>query len=185
MSSEAAPVRAPLRLSSGCAFLPAAAASAPATRLAPPPSPRAQEFVYIKRTGGSLDADEVFAPLSIDGVASVGLLAKRACAEFGWGVPTQMRLYLVPHAGKENPTADEETSAEALDKPAYSLADAGIASGSWLLARVSGPATADGASCVDVGVVTYAWTKPSKRPRWVGTLHEFVCARWGGNTCLD
>lgn len=98
---------------------------------------------------GEGGTDEVFAPLSIDGVASVGLLAKRACAEFPrWGADAgQVHLLLVKQGGRENPTAEEEASAEALDKPAYTLADAHVASGSWLLARVSMPAAAAGASC--------------------------------------
>ena len=112
---------------------------------APPPSPP-QGHVFIKRANDA-PADEVFAKLTVHAGDFVADLAERACTKFGWGVPTQMRLYLVPHAGKENPTADAETSAKALDKPAYSLADAGIASGSWLLARVSQPAAADGESC--------------------------------------
>ena len=110
--------------------------------------------MYIKREAAE---GEAYAELSIFSGDTIARLAKRACTEFGWGVATQMRLYLVPHVGKENPTAKAETLAKVLDKPAYSLADEGIASGSWLLARVSGPATADGASCVDVGVVGVGW----------------------------
>ena len=111
--------------------------------------------MYIKRTGGGLGADEVFAPLSIDGVASVGLLAKRACTEFGWGVPTQMRMYLVPHDGELKPLAEAEDRAALLDEPALLLKRAGVVPGSWLLARVSGPATAAGAL---TGAATARWT---------------------------
>jgi hypothetical protein len=95
--------------------------------------------VLIKREAAE---GEAYAELSIFSGDTIARLAKRACTEFGWGVPTQMRLYLVPHVGKENPTAKAETLAKVLDKPAYSLADEGIVPGSWLLARVSGPATA-------------------------------------------
>ena len=102
----------------------------------------AQEFVYIKRTGGGLDADEVFAPLSIDGVASVGLLAKRACTEFGWGVPTQMRLYIVTTEESARALERGGSAAGILAGDALFSGDAleraGIASGSWLLARISG-----------------------------------------------
>ena len=86
-------------------------------------------------------------------------LAARACAEFTrWGAADagQVRLCLVPHAGKENPTAAEEAAAVALDKPAFSLADAGVVSGSWLLARVSLPAAAAGAP--PAGSATARWT---------------------------
>ena len=155
MSSEAAAVRALLRLSSGCAFLSAVIASAPATALPfrPRHSPRAQTYVYIKRTGGGagLDPNEVFAPLSIDGIASVGLLAKRACAEFlRWGADAgKVRLYLVAHAPEadEPPSADEEARAEELTRPHWTLVRAGVVSGSWLLARVPPPA---GASCGEI-----------------------------------
>ena len=148
MSSEAAAVRASLRLSSGCAFLSAAAVFALATTLPLPPLP-AQEYVYIKRLGG-LAPDEVFAPLSIDGVASVGLLAERACAKFGWGIPTQMRLYLVTEecarSLQRGGSTDGIFAGDALF-PVDALERAGVVPGSCLLARVSQPAAAAGASC--------------------------------------
>ena len=100
---------------------------------------------------------EFYAELLIVSGDTIARLAKRACAEFGWGVPTQVRLYLVKQCGKENPTADEEASAVALDKPAYSLADAGVVADSWVLARVSLPAAAAvaavGAGAADAGRV--------------------------------
>jgi len=107
--------------------------------------PRAQEYVYIKRTGGGLD--EVYAPLCIDELSSVGLLAERACAKFPrWETDAgQVRLFLVRHVGVRKPPVEVEASAAQLDEPALSLFDAGVVSGSWLLARVSLPAAAPGA----------------------------------------
>ena len=97
--------------------------------------------------------EEVFAPLSIDGVASVGLLADRACAKFPrWGAADagQMRLYLVTEerarALQCGGSADVILSGDSLF-PSDALERAGVIPGSWLLARVSQPAaTVTGAS---------------------------------------
>ena len=113
-------------------------------RSALPPYPRAQEYTYIKRAsdGAFPDPGEVFAPLCIDGVSSVGLLADRACTKFGWGVSTQTRLYLVVHpSGGDEPSAEAEAAAlrGARLQSGWTLERAGVASGSWLLARALGP----------------------------------------------
>jgi len=76
----------------------------------------------------------------------VGLLAKRACAEFGWGASSRVLLHLVKLGGKL-PTPEEEAAAAPLDDPSAALADAGIVKGAWLIARVSLPAAAVGTSC--------------------------------------
>ena len=115
-----------------------------------------QKHVYIKRTDNAPVEGEVFAKLEMLAGDAVTDLAERACAKFGWGVPTRARLYLAKQGGKENPTAEEEASAVALDKPSYSLAEVGIASGSWLLAHVSLPAAAAGAP--PAGSATAHWT---------------------------
>ena len=98
---------------------------------------RAQEFVYIARASDDAPVKgEGFAELSMFPGDTVARLTKRACAEFGWGVPTQARLYLVPSVER----------ARKLQLPGASAADilSGVAlfpgdpvtSGSWLLARV-------------------------------------------------
>ena len=138
----------PLHILSCSASLISTPASARATTLPFRPFSRSQQHVYIKRTGFGASPNEIFVPLCIDGVASVGLLAKRACVEFGLGVPTQARLYLVQHdVGELKPPAEAEADAELLEEPAQLLENAKIRPGSWLLARVLPPAAAASASC--------------------------------------
>ena len=114
--------------------------------LCPSPSPRAQEeeHVYIKRVAG----EEFYAELSIFSGDKIARLAERACAKFPrWGAADagQVRLFLVKRGGKL-PTPEMEAAATPLEDPSDTLVYAGIVSGSWLLARVSLPATAAGAS---------------------------------------
>ena len=139
------------------------------SRYALPPSPRAQEYVYIRRVSDAAAEGEVFAELEKRAGDAVTDLAKRACAEFGWGVPTQVRLYLIPHApcGDEPP---EEAEAKALCcarlQSGWSLEHAGIVMGSWLLARVSGPVMESGASCVCASIIwNFARAPSHRRPR--------------------
>ena len=127
----------PLRLSSGCAL---SRVSHSATTHSPP-----QKHVYIKRTDNAPVEGEVFAKLEMLAGDAVADLAERACAKFGWGVPTRARLYLVKHKGELKPLAEAEARAALLDEPALRLERAGVVSGSWLLARVSLPAAAAGA----------------------------------------
>jgi len=113
-------------------------------------APAAAGYVYIKRAGDAPADYEVYAALPILPGDTVALLAERACAKFArWGAADagQVRLYLVPHEGVRKPLAEAEARATLLDEPALSLADAGIVSGSWLLARVPRPPAAAGASC--------------------------------------
>ena len=113
-----------------------------ATTLPLSPFPRAKEYVYIKRDAAE---GEFYAELSIFSGDTVARLADRACAKFGWGVPTQARLYLVKRGGKR-PAPEEEAAATPLDDPSDALAEAGIVKDAWLLARVSLPAAAAAAA---------------------------------------
>jgi hypothetical protein len=131
---------------------PAVAAPAPAPLAVPAPTTApatgdAQpQFVFIKRAGGTAADGEVYAKLAILPGDDVADLAARACAEFGWGSPSQARLYLVVRSevGGEAPSADDEKKALAGDAlfPAASLQRAGVRVGALLLARVSQPAVA-------------------------------------------
>jgi hypothetical protein len=138
----------PLRLSSVCAL---SRSSHTATPHSPP-----QKHVYIKRTDNAPVEGEVFAKLEMLAGDAVADLAERACAKFGWGVPTRARLYLVKHKGELKPLAEAEARAALLDEPALRLERAGVVSGSWLLARVSLPAAAAGAP--PSGSATARWT---------------------------
>lgn len=101
--------------------------------------------VFIKRTAPAAFPayeGEAFAKLVLPTGADVSDLVARACAQFFWGPPTRAQLLLVPHEGLRKPSADAEAAAVLLDEPALPLADVGVCSGSWLLARVSPPAAA-------------------------------------------
>ncbi len=104
------------------------------------------QYVFIKRAGGAAADGEVYAKLAILPGDDVADLAARACAKFGWGSPSQARLYLVvlSEVGGEAPSADDEKEALAGDAlfPAASLQRAGVRTGALLLARVSLPAVA-------------------------------------------
>ena len=76
-------------------------------------------------------------------------LSARARAAFGWGATSRVHLHLVQLAGELKPLADAEARAALLDEPALLLERAGVVPGSWLLARVSLPAAAAGASRED------------------------------------
>jgi hypothetical protein len=103
-------------------------------------------YVYIKRAGGAAADGEVYAKLAVLPGDDVADLAARACAAFGWGTPSQARLYLVVQSevGGEAPSADDEKEALAGNAlfPAASLQRAGVRAGALLLARVPPPAPA-------------------------------------------
>ena len=100
----------------------------------------AQGHVFIKHAGDGASPDEVYVKVKTEASDLVADLTKRASTEFGWGTSSRVHLHLVKKGGKENPTAEEEASAVALDKPAYPLDEVFVTSGSWLLARMSQPA---------------------------------------------
>ena len=93
---------------------------------------------------------EEFEAIHIDNVPNISLLKARACEKFShWGVNAgQVKLFALTKAGKA-PTPAEIEAALLLKplSPFDTLADAGIGSGSCILARVPPPpATAPGAS---------------------------------------
>jgi len=101
-------------------------------------------FVRIALSGAGS-----FAKMEIRADDDISDLAKRACTEFShWGMNAgQISLYLVAAGGKDEPT--EEAISAVLSSSGrlgvgWSLEDAGISSGAWLVARkiVDG-----GASC--------------------------------------
>ena len=106
--------------------------------------------MYIKRAEG-----EGFAELSIVSGDTIARLAERACAKFPrWGADAgQVRLYLVPteeraRALQRGTSAGDILAGDALF-PGDTIERAGIASGSWLLARVSLPAAAGAARSLE------------------------------------
>ena len=87
-------------------------------------------------------AGQVFAKVPLADCADVADVSERACEKFGWGAPTQCRLYLV-REGRERARTIERDPSSAADILAgvslssfAALAEAGIVSGSCLLARV-------------------------------------------------
>ena len=114
--------------------------------------------MYIARArDGAPVEGEGFAELSAFPSDTVARLTKRACAEFGWGVPTQARLYLVPSVERARELQLPGASAADILAGAALFPGDSIAPGSWLLARVSPPAAAavavDGAGALDAGRV--------------------------------
>ena len=86
-----------------------------------------------------------FAVLDIVEGDTLGHVAKRACAKFPhWGTADKLSLYLVAAGGKDTPSPSAVDSARHLDQIGWSLEDAGISSGAWLVAR---KIVDDGASC--------------------------------------
>ena len=115
-------------------------------RRAPTPPP-AQFFIFIARVIGSARATGPFAELEAVSIDSFARLAERACTKFKrWGVDAdEVELFAVTKAGKA-PTSAEIEAALLLEplSPFDTLADAGIVSGSCVLARVP-PLPAPGA----------------------------------------
>ena len=94
-------------------------------------------------------SDETFAELPLLAGDNVARLVGRACKEFGWGAPTQVKLFRVP-GGREMALAieaDPSLAADILVAANKLAADEAVEPGSWLLARVPPPpAAAPGAS---------------------------------------
>ena len=88
-------------------------------------------FVRIALAGAG-----TFAEVNIVEGDTISRLAKRACTEFPhWGTADKLSLYLVAAGGKDTPSPSAVDSARHLDQIGWSLEDAGISSGAWLVAR--------------------------------------------------
>ena len=89
-------------------------------------------FVRIALVGAG-----TFAKMEIRAGDDISDLVERACAKFShWGVNAgQISLYLVAAGGKDMPSSSAVDSARHLDQIGWSLEDAGISSGAWLVAR--------------------------------------------------
>jgi hypothetical protein len=98
------------------------------------------ESAFIMLVSDTPLAGQTFAELPIQG-DNVARLVARACEKFGWGAPTQCRLYWVPE-GRDRALAveDDPLSAAGILVSANKLfADEAVVAGSWLLARVPHP----------------------------------------------
>ena len=105
-----------------------------------------------------------FGKVVLEGCTDVADVTKSACKEFGWGTPTQVRLYVAAAGGDDEPSADAIKSAlsGARLQASWKLDRAGITEGSWLLARVPPPpAAAPGASRRRAGVLARAHSRTS------------------------
>jgi hypothetical protein len=113
-------------------------------------SARVQGRVFIKRAGGGASPDETFAKVEVYTDDDVADLAARACDKFGWGAPTQARLFLASAGGNVAPTQPEIDAVLRDDGKRLGeglpLVDAGVGSGAWLLARFTLPTAATGTS---------------------------------------
>ena len=103
--------------------------------------------VFVKRAG---DLEAVFALVEILSGDVVGHLAERASAKFRWLVGAdKVKLFLVKPDGGDEPTAAEEEAA--LTQPrlqvGWLLSRARIASGAWVIARLSLPPAAAAGEC--------------------------------------
>jgi len=130
------------------AAAPAAAAPAAVPAVIAPAAGDAQpQYVFIKRAGGAAADDEVYAEVAILPGDTVARLAERACAKFGWGMPSQASLFLVDHLpGGDEPSALVEAKATTPSsrrlQSGWTVERAGVGAGSWLLTRVPPPAAA-------------------------------------------
>ena len=112
---------------------------------------RAQSAFIMRVSEPPLEG-EAFAKVQLEGCADVADVVARACEKFPyWGAHAgQVHLFLAAAGGEAEPppaalAAALADSAKRLGV-GLTLAHAGIAPGSWLLARVPPPVAASGAS---------------------------------------
>jgi hypothetical protein len=120
-------------------------------------------YVWIMLVG---DPSQVFVKVLLAGCADVSDVSKRACADFGWGAPTQCRLYLV-REGRARALAvrdDPSLAADILIRANELDPDEPVVAGSWLLARVPMPLTAAAAAVSgDIEALTAAIARLESR----------------------
>ena len=109
-----------------------------------------QASAFILRVGDAASAGEAIGEVELFDGEPVARLAARACALFGWGPPTQVRLHLAAAGGDDEPSTDAITDALSGERlqSSWPLGRARIGPGSWLLARVplaAAPVAARGA----------------------------------------
>lgn len=84
----------------------------------------------------ALDGAGSYVKLELRTADDVSDLAKRVSAEFPhWGTPDKLALFLVAAGGKDTPPPSAMASARCLDQTGWSLEEAGVPSGAWLVAR--------------------------------------------------
>ena len=136
-----------------------------------------------------------FAEVNIVEGDTISRLAERACVKFShWGVNAgQISLYLVAAGGKDMPSPSAVDSARHLDQIGWSLEDAGISSGAWLVARASysapaAPAASKKFTLVVNGEDEYGEIVPKNLDITISTqeeLKELVKNHGGGSLVLD
>ena len=126
----------------------------------PAASPHATSVVAAAASGSSLgsvfiklagDARAHFARVPILVGDAVTDIAERASLKLDWRTSAAyVELFLVPAESEDEPSAAEEE--EALKQPRLgvgrSLSRAGIASGAWVIARLTDPSAAAPGECV-------------------------------------
>ena len=144
------------------------------SRPRPPPRPQQMpSFVWVTLVRDMPLADQDFGKVRLAGCTDVADVSERACETFShWGVNAgQVKLFSVTKAGKA-PTSAEIEAALLLKplSPFDTLADAGIGSGSCLLARIPPPpAAAPGASRRRAGSAR-AFAHRDPRPPFIPAL---------------
>ena len=142
-------------------------------------------FVRIALVGAG-----TFAKVEIRAGDDISDLAKRACTEFPhWGTADKLSLYLVAAGGKDTPSPSAVDSPRHLDQIGWSLEDAGISSGAWLVARASSSSAASKKFTLVVnGEDEYGEIVPKNLDITISTLEELkelVKNHGGGSLVLD
>lgn len=109
----------------------------------------APQYVFIKRVGDASFDGEVFTKLPLEGCEDVADVAVRACKEFpSWGLHGgQVKLFLVSVEATEPSPGELDSALSGAPLSVFrTLADAGVVSGSCLLAHTPPPAAAPSAS---------------------------------------